>query len=172
MGELGAVMPQTPAANRSGFTIIELLIVIVVIGILAAITIIAYNGVQIRARDATRKADIAAIQKYVELYIADNGTPPDTVSACWAARSLLTSGCEAFNSLRDISKYVQSGKLPIDPLNTSEYNYQYRKGALNNNGVATYTGATSKNYVIVTRMEGDTSSFSFSSGTYNYTVGN
>ena len=36
--------------KRRGFTIVELLIVIVVIGILAAITIIAYNGVQVRAK--------------------------------------------------------------------------------------------------------------------------
>lgn len=40
--------------QNSGFTIVELLIVIVVIGILAAITIVAYNGVQQRARDMTR----------------------------------------------------------------------------------------------------------------------
>ena len=36
--------------TKSGFTIVELLIVIVVIGILAAITIVAYNGIQSRAR--------------------------------------------------------------------------------------------------------------------------
>jgi prepilin-type N-terminal cleavage/methylation domain-containing protein len=36
--------------NSSGFTIVELLIVIVVIGILAAISIVAYNGMQARAR--------------------------------------------------------------------------------------------------------------------------
>jgi len=41
-----------------GFTIVELLIVIVVIGILAAITIVAYNGVQARAGEATLKADL------------------------------------------------------------------------------------------------------------------
>lgn len=62
--------------NRKGFTIVELLIVIVVIGILAAITIIAYNGIQTRARDAKRTADISSIQKAVELYKADNGFYP------------------------------------------------------------------------------------------------
>jgi len=46
-----------------GFTIVELLIVIVVIGILAAITIVAYNGIQLRARDAERQADINAVDK-------------------------------------------------------------------------------------------------------------
>lgn len=42
--------------KNSGFTIVELLIVIVVIGILAAITIVAYNGIQERARLASAKA--------------------------------------------------------------------------------------------------------------------
>ena len=41
--------------KQTGFTIVELLIVIVVIGILAAITIVAFNGVQQRARDAQRR---------------------------------------------------------------------------------------------------------------------
>lgn len=39
--------------NQKGFTIVELLIVIVVIGILAAITIVAYNGIQNRAKDTS-----------------------------------------------------------------------------------------------------------------------
>ena len=45
-------------AAHSGFTIVELLIVIVVIGILAAITIVAYNGIQLRARTASLQADM------------------------------------------------------------------------------------------------------------------
>ena len=45
--------------SQPGFTIVELLIVIVIIGILAAITIVAYNGIQQRARETTVKADLA-----------------------------------------------------------------------------------------------------------------
>lgn len=48
--------------KQRGFTIVELLIVIVVIAILAAISIIAYNGIQSRARDAQRSNDIATIK--------------------------------------------------------------------------------------------------------------
>lgn len=63
---------------NKGFTIVELLIVIVVIAILAAISIVAYNGIQSRARDNTRLSDIKAIQKALELYKVDNGTYPQT----------------------------------------------------------------------------------------------
>ena len=60
----------------SGFTIVELLIVIVVIGILAAITIVAFNGIQSRANFAAYKSDIDTLNKAVNLYYADNGAYP------------------------------------------------------------------------------------------------
>lgn len=49
--------------KQRGFTIVELLIVIVVIGILAAITVVAYNGVQARAKLAKKESASAQIQK-------------------------------------------------------------------------------------------------------------
>ena len=62
--------------TTSGFTIVELLIVIVVIAILAAISIVAYNGIQARARDNIRYQDVKAITKALELYKVDNGNYP------------------------------------------------------------------------------------------------
>jgi type IV pilus assembly protein PilA len=59
--------------KESGFTIVELLIVIVVIGILAAITIVAYNGVQNRARTTTAQANAQEVQNKAEVYAADTG---------------------------------------------------------------------------------------------------
>ncbi len=69
--------------NKSrGFTIVELLIVIVVIGILAAIVIVAFNGVQSRAKYATMKSDIASFEKIIKLYYIDEGSypPPDSAT--------------------------------------------------------------------------------------------
>lgn len=68
--------------NKSGFTIVELLIVIVVIGILAAITIVAYNGVQQRSRDAIRKADLTTIAKAFQAYNIDTDSWMGTGSGC------------------------------------------------------------------------------------------
>jgi prepilin-type N-terminal cleavage/methylation domain-containing protein len=63
---------------RRGFTIVELLIVVVVIAILAAITIVAYNGIQNRAHDASVQNDLKQFTKTIELYKADFSVTPET----------------------------------------------------------------------------------------------
>lgn len=75
--------------NRRGFTIVELLIVIVVIGILAAITIVAYNGIQERAESTKIISRAQAYAKGLKLWEADIGRPsaasciaPSTYATC------------------------------------------------------------------------------------------
>ena len=62
-----------PPKHQRGFTIVELLIVIVVIAILAAITIVAYNGVTSRANDSARRADANALMKKIEMRYVEVG---------------------------------------------------------------------------------------------------
>lgn len=60
--------------SSSGFTIVELLIVIVVIAILAAISVVAYNGVQVRANDAKMGTAANQVEKALELWSIDYGS--------------------------------------------------------------------------------------------------
>lgn len=53
--------------STSGFTIVELLIVIVVIAILASISVVAYNGIQERARNTRANSDLATLRKAIEV---------------------------------------------------------------------------------------------------------
>jgi prepilin-type N-terminal cleavage/methylation domain-containing protein len=62
--------------TSSGFTIVELLIVIIVIGILAAIIIVAYNGVTKSAQTAAITSEIKQWHKLFEAYKATNGSYP------------------------------------------------------------------------------------------------
>lgn len=76
--------------GQRGFTIVELLIVIVVIGILAAIVIVAYNGIQNSARTQGANSAASNMQKKIEAYNAATGAYPTSTTAATAS---------AFNTL-------------------------------------------------------------------------
>lgn len=65
-----------------GFTIVELLIVIVIIGILAALVIVVYNGIQQRALNTSRISSASEMQKLLNAYVTQEGKYPYTSRAC------------------------------------------------------------------------------------------
>lgn len=67
---------KNPQLQSSGFTIVELLVVIVVIGILAAITIVAYSGISQRAIVALAQSDLTNASQQLKLYYVDHGVYP------------------------------------------------------------------------------------------------
>jgi len=142
----------------TGFTIVELLIVIVVIAVLAAISIVAYNGIQQRGRDSQRKSDITAITKALELYYIDNGKYPNggtlgstTINSAWSS----TSDSSWANLQTILSTYIS--RLPADPISTqganptanaATYNYAYY------GNTSTFCGSTAgQMYIIIYRLE-------------------
>ncbi|MCL5434895.1 MAG: type II secretion system protein GspG [Patescibacteria group bacterium] len=95
--------------DKKGFTLVELLIVVAIIGVLATLLMVNFVGVRQRARDAQRKSDLRQIQSALEIYRADNSAYPLTVSG-------LNSGCPASFTYNGTT-YMQ--KVPCDPLGTS-----------------------------------------------------
>ena len=79
---------QVVGRRKPAFTIVELLIVIVVIGILAAISVVAYNGVVNSASNATVKADLRNAMNKIALYAESSGIP---------APGQLTSALQGFS---------------------------------------------------------------------------
>jgi len=74
-----------------GFTIVELLIVIVVIGILALLVITTYSGIQAKARNAKRGSDIKSLQTQIEAFFSQNGYYPslgDLNGASWRSTNM------------------------------------------------------------------------------------
>lgn len=77
--------------KSKGFTIVELLIVIVVIAILATLVIVTFTGIQQRARDSKRQTDVNALDAHLEAYYADNGYYPtvtDLQSSSWVSTNM------------------------------------------------------------------------------------
>lgn len=109
----------TQTMKTKGFTIIELLIVIVVIGVLVAITAVTYTGVRQRAVAVSIESDLSVIDKQVRLYAAKNGTLPTSIF-CPAVQPteicVKPSGDNQIASYRAISNdqyiaVVKNGKL-------------------------------------------------------------
>lgn len=77
-------MSRTHESNtRSrGFTIVELLVVIVVIGVLAAITIVAYSGISRQATVASLQSDLTNASKQLKIYQVQNNGYPGSVTDC------------------------------------------------------------------------------------------
>lgn len=70
------------SSKRQGFTIVELLIVIVVVGILAAISVVAYNGIQQRTQLALVQSDSSSFAKKLEVFKVENENYPTLINDC------------------------------------------------------------------------------------------
>jgi type II secretion system protein G len=83
---------QSHRDTDKGFTLVELLIVIVILGILAAVTVFAVGGVTGTAEDNACQVELATIQTAVEAYNVDNGEYPTAVSQLGAYLREIPSG--------------------------------------------------------------------------------
>jgi general secretion pathway protein G len=122
--------------NKSGFTLVELLVVMSILGVLVTLVAGGFRTAQLRGRDAQRKADLKEIANSLELFYSDYGKYPDAsgtqIAACpydpvGETGTACTWGDDEFTD----SKTVYFKELPGDP--ESSYNYVYRLVPSSNN---------------------------------------
>jgi len=127
--------------NEHGFTIVELLIVIVVIGVLASVSVVAFNGVRARAIDSEKASETSTIKKKLELFKVKNGYYP-----CYTD----VAGANGVTLL----------DIPLDGLQTAEQE-SWITGLTGSAGSA---GNGTKGYVITTWPNPDGSGFDQGTG--------
>ncbi|MBW7944528.1 prepilin-type N-terminal cleavage/methylation domain-containing protein [Patescibacteria group bacterium] len=88
-------MSTTKIVSKLGFTLIELMVVVSIIGVLMAAGILAFSNAQQNARDAKRRADVDALSKALEQYYGNNAAYPASASS--------------------LTTFFPSGSLPTDP---------------------------------------------------------
>src|SRR5580693_4493282 len=111
--------------NNKGFTIVELLIVIVVIGILALLVITTYSGIQAKARNAKRQNDIQALQTQLEAFFQQNGYYPsrtDMNTASWITTNMKSLDTNALTDPSSSCNPATTGCLVAAPVLKS-YSY-------------------------------------------------
>jgi prepilin-type N-terminal cleavage/methylation domain-containing protein len=77
---------------RKGFTLIEMLIVVAIIGILASLVLVGLGPVQRQGRDARRISDLRQVQTGLELYFIKEGHYPSPAPSDWAGLVELLKG--------------------------------------------------------------------------------
>ncbi len=114
-----------------GFTLIELLIVFSLIGILMAISFVAFNATRKSARDSKRKSDLEQIRSSLEMYRSDQGYYPDTGDLTFGGTLTDPGGTLV---------YLQS--VPTDPL-SPDYYYVYSRQSTNTYYLCTFLETSS-----------------------------
>ncbi len=139
--------------SRSGFSVIELLIVIIVIGILGAIVISTYSGVRVKERNSTRQTDVQAIQTGLEAFYSQNGYYPslkDINSFTWRTKNM-----PSFNSSKLVDPSALNKNTNVAVLVASPVKDAYSYAVTSSNGGSCESDQTScVKYTLTATFEG------------------
>lgn len=145
--------------KQKGFTLVELLIVIIIIGILATLVIVTFNGVQAKARDSQRQTDIGAVDSHLEAFYAEHGWYPtlaQLTDATWRSTNVKGLDPEAL--------LAPNSTTAIDAAAATTAKYQYKPThddgttACSATGTADDTSCTK--FTVAAVLESDGSNYS------------
>jgi prepilin-type N-terminal cleavage/methylation domain-containing protein len=140
-------------STKRGFTMIELLVTLAIIGILSALVMASLMSSRMKARDATRIADLTQIQLALELYFDVTQSYPTSTPTCVPACARPAADDTAVQLL-EMKKFIQT--TPIPPQGGVNPYYIY-KGIIAIGGTSECAGATlvCKSYELGISLERD-----------------
>lgn len=105
-------MKKAHAFRQLGFTLVELLIVIAIMGLLTAISVTQFQTAKKKANDVARKGDLNAVSKALQMYFADYGKMPDAS----ATGEIVIGGVGISwgGEFKDSSNYIYMKQLPVE----------------------------------------------------------
>ncbi len=112
--------------DNSGFTLMELLVVIAVIGLLASLIIVANNNARVRARDTIKLRELKAIQTAIDLYFDANGFYP--MGNDPNVRQANTNNPGTWNHLATLLSPYMVLPTPENPLYSYSYYHDFPAG--------------------------------------------
>ncbi len=116
--------PLFPHPRGRGFTLIEMLVVISIIGVLMALSFIAFQNSRTSARDAKRRADLESIRSALELFRADCNGYPSSLTFGGSLSGTAAVGCSPATNI------VYMDLVPQDSLSPTQI-YYYNRTATN-----------------------------------------
>ena len=143
--------------SSSGFTIIEILVIILIIGILLTILILTYSGIQVRQRNTTRINDIKLIQASLETFYAQSGFYPTLAelnSPAWTKNNLKTVDPSDF---QDPSAKLNALRFSDSP---SPDQFSYHPTSSNGTSSCDNKTVACGKYVLTATLEGNAGTFS------------
>ena len=99
--------------RQAGFTLIELMVVIVILGLLAGLIIPRFMGETDKAKQATARMQISSMESALKMYKLDNGVYPSTEQGLQALVEAPMAGKLPTNWRK--GGYLEKGKVPKDP---------------------------------------------------------
>ncbi|MHC4499487.1 MAG: type II secretion system protein [Planctomycetota bacterium] len=104
---------------QSGFTLVEILIVVVILGILAAIVIPQFTDASTEAKMSSLASDLQTVRGQIELYkIQHNDNPPSAVGATFVAQMTGTTDVTGNSSGTDYGPYLE--RIPTEPFSDTD----------------------------------------------------
>ncbi|MDO8571251.1 MAG: prepilin-type N-terminal cleavage/methylation domain-containing protein [bacterium] len=134
--------------NQKGFTLVELLVAIGIIGILATVTTVSVSSIRAKGRDTKRVTDVKAIQSNLEIFAETNGGYPNPATKASIEGLWMCNGDKAA-AFKDDTGCVAANRIFRVPKNPAPGGGKYA-----------YTGdASFQTYKLFFRLEGDSASF-------------